>query len=140
MAHGVTCPDGLFPFLSLLLFHSVFSGAVLIQPFVIIFLSYPHFAMCNHLTLPLYNQTKPDVMILDIMMPGKNGLDAVSEIRLFDPQANIIVESARDDEALKLRAKILGVSAYLVKPFGLAELTEALKPFSSLERTKELMR
>ena len=88
----------------------------------------------------LYNQTKPDVMILDIMMPGKNGLDAVSEIRLFDPQANIIVESARDVEALKLRAKILGVSAYLVKPFGLAELTEALKPFSMLERVKDMMR
>ena len=88
----------------------------------------------------LYNQTRPDVMILDIMMPGRDGLDAVREIRLIDPQANIIVESARDDEALKLRAKILGISSYLVKPFGLAELTEALKPFSRLERTKDLMR
>ena len=88
----------------------------------------------------LYNQTSPDVMILDIMMPGRDGLDAVSEIRQMDPQANIIVESARDNEALKLRANILGVSAYLVKPFGLAELMEALKPFSMLERVKDMMR
>ena len=88
----------------------------------------------------LYNQTKPDVLIIDIAMPDKDGLDAVSEIRLLDPLANIIVESARGDEAVRLRAKILGVSAFLVKPFGLAELTEALKPLSKLQERRSMLR
>jgi two-component system, OmpR family, KDP operon response regulator KdpE len=63
----------------------------------------------------------PDVVILDIMMPGKDGFAVCEEIRGFS-YAPIIVLSARGQERDKVRALNLGADDYLTKPFGMGEL------------------
>jgi two-component system KDP operon response regulator KdpE len=69
---------------------------------------------------------KPDLMVLDLGLPDRSGLDLISEIRNSSP-VPIIVLSARDDERAKVAALDLGADDYLSKPFGVAELMARLR-------------
>jgi two-component system KDP operon response regulator KdpE len=66
-------------------------------------------------------QRSPDVVILDINLPGKDGFTVCEEIRDFS-YAPIIVLSARGDHADKVRALNLGADDYMTKPFAMEEL------------------
>jgi two-component system KDP operon response regulator KdpE len=63
----------------------------------------------------------PDVIILDIMMPGKDGFAVCEEVREFS-YAPIIMLSARGQERDKVQALNIGADDYLTKPFGMSEL------------------
>jgi two-component system, OmpR family, KDP operon response regulator KdpE len=69
---------------------------------------------------------KPDVVILDLGLPDKSGLEVITEIRQRSP-VPIIVLSARDDERSKVEALDLGADDYVSKPFGMAELIARLR-------------
>jgi len=69
---------------------------------------------------------KPDVIILDLGLPDKSGLDVISEIRQHST-VPIIVLSARSDERSKVEALDLGADDYIGKPFGMAELMARLR-------------
>jgi two-component system, OmpR family, KDP operon response regulator KdpE len=69
---------------------------------------------------------KPDVIILDLGLPDKSGLDVISEIRQRS-SVPIIVLSARSDERSKVEALDLGADDYIGKPFGMAELMARLR-------------
>ena len=69
---------------------------------------------------------KPDVIILDLGLPDRSGLDVIAEIRQRSP-VPIIVLSARNDERSKVAALDLGADDYLAKPFGMAELMARLR-------------
>jgi|SRR5579883_595009 len=64
---------------------------------------------------------KPDLVILDINMPGMDGFEACSYIRQFSDAA-IIMLTASGHEGDKIRALDLGADDYLTKPFGIGEL------------------
>ncbi|GAC1413819.1 MAG: response regulator [Vulcanimicrobiaceae bacterium] len=66
-------------------------------------------------------QRSPDVIILDIGLPGKDGFAVCEEIREFS-YAPIIVLSARGEQSDKVRALNLGADDYMTKPFGMEEL------------------
>lgn len=63
-----------------------------------------------------------DLILLDINLPQKNGLEVMSELRQAGNTIPIIVVSAREDEFDKVAALKLGADDYITKPFGLAEL------------------
>jgi two-component system KDP operon response regulator KdpE len=63
----------------------------------------------------------PDLIILDLMMPGLSGLDVCRRVREFAP-VPIIVLSAKGSEADKVAALNLGADDYVTKPFGMEEL------------------
>jgi two-component system KDP operon response regulator KdpE len=69
---------------------------------------------------------KPDVIILDLGLPDRSGLDVISEIRQHS-SVPIIVLSARSDERSKVEALDLGADDYIGKPFGMAELMARLR-------------
>lgn len=69
-----------------------------------------------------YEERRPDLMILDVMMPRMSGWDVVSEIRRRDKSVPILILSAKSAEADKVTGLGLGADDYLAKPFGLAEL------------------
>src|SRR5688500_2362216 len=63
----------------------------------------------------------PDVMVLDLVMPGRDGFDVLREVRTWT-SLPIIVLSARGKESDKVTALDLGADDYLTKPFGIEEL------------------
>src|SRR6201982_4059129 len=69
---------------------------------------------------------KPDLVILDLGLPDKSGLELIGEIRKTSP-VPILVLSARHDERSKVVALDLGADDYLSKPFGMAELMARLR-------------
>src|SRR6516165_6754198 len=69
---------------------------------------------------------KPDLMIIDLGLPDKGGLELISEIRKTSA-VPIVVLSARHDERSKVEALDLGADDYVSKPFGMDELMARLR-------------
>lgn len=63
----------------------------------------------------LFQETKPDVTLLDVAMPGVSGIDATKAIRDEDPDAKIIILSASSDRASISSALSAGAIGYLIK-------------------------
>jgi two-component system, OmpR family, alkaline phosphatase synthesis response regulator PhoP len=63
-----------------------------------------------------------DLVLLDINLPKRNGLEVLTELRARDELVPVIVLSARDGEFDKVAALRLGADDYVTKPFALAEL------------------
>jgi DNA-binding response OmpR family regulator len=71
---------------------------------------------------PLIKQHKPDLIILDIMLPGKSGFDLCREIRSGKNRVPILMLSAKGQEIDKVVGLELGADDYVTKPFSLREL------------------
>jgi len=69
---------------------------------------------------------KPDLVLLDLGLPDQDGLEVIRTIR-GDHTTPIVVLSARDAEAMKVRALDLGADDYVTKPFGVDELLARLR-------------
>ncbi|MBQ7624578.1 MAG: response regulator transcription factor [Clostridia bacterium] len=67
--------------------------------------------------LNAFEKSRPDLVILDIMMPGTDGLTVCSRLRQKDASLPIIIVSARDDPYDRVTGLSLGSDDYLVKPF-----------------------
>jgi DNA-binding response OmpR family regulator len=72
--------------------------------------------------LPLIKQNKPDLIVLDIMLPGKSGFDLCREIRSAKNRVPILMLSAKGQEIDKVVGLELGADDYVTKPFSLREL------------------
>ena len=70
----------------------------------------------------LVQEHKPDIMILDIMLPGKNGYEICQEIRSLKFTFPIIMLTAKDQELDKVKGFDIGADDYITKPFGVKEL------------------
>jgi len=81
--------------------------------------------------LETYRKTSPDVIITDIMMPNKTGLEMAKDIKNLDENANIIILSAFSEVDKLLAAIDIGVIKYFIKPFDPDELLEYI---GSLEK------
>lgn len=68
-----------------------------------------------------------DCIILDIMLPGGNGLALLEELKRMRKKESVIIVSAKDSLEDKLRGLDLGADDYLTKPFHLAELNARVK-------------
>jgi two-component system, NarL family, invasion response regulator UvrY len=78
-------------------------------------------------TLELAREDRFDVVVLDISMPGKDGLDLIRSLKDIDPSTHILVLSIQPEEQYALRAFRLGASGCLNKAGDPAELVEAVK-------------
>ena len=65
---------------------------------------------------------RPDLVLLDIMLPDGNGLDVLKEIKLYYPGVTCIMLSALGKETDKVTGLNLGADDYISKPFGIMEL------------------
>ncbi len=75
----------------------------------------------------LYRDLRPDVVTMDIVMPGGSGVDAVKRIREVDPGACVVMVTAMGQETLVQQAREAGATAFLVKPFTPATLIAQLE-------------
>jgi DNA-binding NarL/FixJ family response regulator len=69
----------------------------------------------------------PEVAILDLAMPGLNGLGALEEIRKASPKTKVLMLSMFDDELYVLKAAQAGAAGYLLKDSSAEELCEAIE-------------
>ncbi len=78
--------------------------------------------------LEKFQKIKYDVVLLDIMMPGIDGIVCLEKIKKISPQTIVVMITALKDEARMNAAKKLGAAQYIVKPFSLTYLeTELVK-------------
>lgn len=72
-------------------------------------------------------EENPDLIILDLMLPGKDGLEICRELRSENNQTPIIMLTAKDDEIDKVVGLELGADDYITKPFSVRELLARIK-------------
>lgn len=65
----------------------------------------------------MYRESRPDIVLMDITMPEKDGLTALKEIRQMDPTAKVVMLTALGQESVVLEAIKAGARDFVVKPF-----------------------
>ena len=73
-----------------------------------------------------YKSNKPDAVLLDITMPGMDGLEALKEILAFDPAARVAMVTAMGQQSIVMEAIKSGARAFVVKPFEPERVKSAL--------------
>ena len=69
-----------------------------------------------------YTKTRPDITLLDMAMPKKDGLAVLKEIISHNPKAKVIMVSASDNQATIRECIKAGASTYILKPFNFQEV------------------
>lgn len=77
--------------------------------------------------LEMVEHLKPDVLIVDVMLPGLNGLEVTRRVKQALPQTRIIVLSMHSNEPYVLEALRSGATAYVLKSSSTENLTEAVR-------------
>jgi two-component system chemotaxis response regulator CheY len=82
--------------------------------------------------IEMFQSLKPDLVTMDIVMPEKNGIEALKEIMAVDGGARVVICSALGQESLIMEALEAGARDFIVKPFKPAKVIEvAQKVLSS---------
>ena len=76
---------------------------------------------------------KPDLILLDVMMPRMHGLDVLAKLKANPETASIsvLMLTAKDDTVSISKAKALGAKDYIVKPFNFEALVDSVKTYLS---------
>ena len=74
-----------------------------------------------------YNETKPDLVMMDITMPEMDGIQALKKIKATDASANVIMCSAMGQQAMVIESIQSGAKDFIVKPFQADRVLEAVK-------------
>lgn len=89
--------------------------------------------------LDKYKEHRPDVVLSDIMMPGMNGLEMASQIRLINPDCQIIVLTAYNDTEYLLECISIGISKFAQKPVDFLKLSQAIGQCNDLIQMEKLV-
>lgn len=81
-----------------------------------------------------YKEEKPDLVFMDIIMPEKNGVDALSEIMAFDGKARVVMASSVGTQKNLKDAILAGAYDFLQKPIETADIERIVKRASDLEQ------
>lgn len=81
----------------------------------------------GHEALSLVQTLKPDVIVVDLSMPGLSGLDVCREVRQINPGTRVVLVSADDNEALRHAAERFGAAAFVTKSEAADELEHAIR-------------
>ena len=77
--------------------------------------------------LELFHQERPDVIVLDLKMPGMDGLTVLQQVRSLDPRKPVIVLTGAGTAEAEQQVRALGVTEFVEKGFSLHLLGDALK-------------
>ena len=83
--------------------------------------------------LAVFEEAKPDLVLLDVMLPYMNGFEVCRKIRETDILTPIIMLTAREEETDKVLGLEIGADDYITKPFSVREVTARVK--ANMRRT-----
>ena len=75
----------------------------------------------------VYAAEKPDLVIMDITMPNKTGIEALKDIKGMDPMAKVVMCSAMGQQAMVIDSIQSGAKDFIVKPFQQDRVLEAVR-------------
>ncbi len=78
-----------------------------------------------------YEELQPDIVTMDITMPGVNGVEAVQKIMKKHPEAKIVMVSAMGQQSMVVEAVRAGAKDFIVKPFNAERIVEAFRKIAS---------
>lgn len=81
----------------------------------------------------LYEQYKPDVVFLDLMMPEYDGFYGLEKIKQLNPEARVVMATADPTERSKTRMRMLGADMIIYKPFEIDEILAAIQRLTKYE-------
>ncbi|TGE31121.1 response regulator [Desulfosporosinus sp. Sb-LF] len=89
--------------------------------------------------LKLFIAFEPDLILMDMKMPGMNGIETLKQIRTLDRQVAVIMMTAYGDNPQNMEySKDLGILYYMDKPFDLFELRERVGEISNSSEIDEM--
>lgn len=83
-----------------------------------------------------YEEQKPDLILLDIMLPEEDGISILKKIRHEDEEMYVMMMTAKDSEIDKVTGLDLGADDYIAKPFGVTELVSRVRAVLRRSRKK----
>jgi len=88
--------------------------------------------------IAVVKKTRPDVVLIDIVMPRKSGIDATQEILAEFPNTRVIACSTVDQNSMVMRALEAGCCNYIVKPFKAEDVLRSVRAAASGASNKEV--
>lgn len=85
-------------------------------------------------TVDLVKRLRPDILVLDLMMPGLNGLEVTRRVRRCSPQTRVLIFSMYPNEAYVVESLQNGASGYVLKCSSTAELARAVREVAAGRR------
>lgn len=76
--------------------------------------------------LKAYAALRPEVVFLDLVMPGKSGVEVLQDLRALDPRARVVISTAVAQDELDRKLLKKGAAAIIHKPFSCEELREVV--------------
>jgi two-component system, chemotaxis family, response regulator PixH len=94
-------------------------------------------AQSSEEALKMLQTMPPDLVFLDVVLPGQSGFEFCSELKTTESTRNIpvIICSTKDTKADKLWGSMLGADAYLTKPINQQELTQIVEQLMAIKRS-----
>ena len=80
------------------------------------------------------DRLKPDIICLDVMMPEKNGIEALVEIKAARPETVVVMITSNADADTVQQSIGNGASGFIIKPFNAARVLDTLEKFSQRGR------
>jgi len=75
--------------------------------------------------LKAFKELRPDIVLLDIIMPGKSGIEVLEEIRNIDPEARVVMVTAVEQDRVNRQLMLLGAAGIIYKPFAPGDFEKA---------------
>lgn len=79
----------------------------------------------------MVERLKPDIVCMDVVMPEKNGVEALAEIKTKRPETEVIMVTSNSDPETVQESIQNGASGFIIKPFNAARVLDTLKRVSS---------
>lgn len=89
--------------------------------------------------ISIVNDKEPDIMILDLKMPGINGMEVLRRVRKSYPNIQVIIQTGHGNDLDEAEARQLGVFDYLKKPVDVELLVERIKAAAKAMKLKDSM-
>lgn len=77
--------------------------------------------------LDLVSKLKPNIILLDVIMPKVSGIEALKSIRLISPDVAILMVTANKDQETVTEAVKAGISGYIIKPFNAKKVLDTVQ-------------